>query len=169
MTFISHSEEKTDIKIHKFNPCQIKSQIPQLSNPLPEEPSNTTPLNQTNSYDINIQRQELNKGIHTEETLNGKLNIQQKSNTSWLVTTIKAIMKTPIQKLENYIFLFKRTNKAVVRNSKILTAFSGDLGAAIETQKCSSLNYGSEFRDTADLSELFHYHEDKINIINIIQ
>ena len=76
-------------------------------------------------------------------TLNGKINSKNNPNTSWLVTTIKAILKTPIQKLEIPIFSLNRTNKAAFRNRKILAAFNGDLGAAIEAQKDSPLNYGS--------------------------
>ena len=86
---------------------------------------------QPNIYDINIQRQELNKEILIENTLKGKLNIQQKTNASWLVTTIKAILKMPIQKLENTIFLFRITHEAAVKNIKILASFKGDLGASI--------------------------------------
>ena len=102
-------------------------------------------------------------------TLNGKLNNQQSTNASWLVTVIKAILKTPIQKFENPIFLFRRTHEAAVRNSKILAAFKGYLGAAIVAQKDSPVNYGSEFSDIASLEKLFFHHEDNPNIINIIQ
>ena len=91
-----------------------------------ENPSRNIHGNQQKIYDINIQRQELNKGMLIENTLKVKLNSQQKTNTSWLVTTIKAILKTPIQKFENYIFSFRRKPEAVVRNSKILAAFKGD-------------------------------------------
>ena len=55
----------------------------------------------------------------------------------WLVTTIKAILKTPIQKFEKTIFSFRRTHKAAVRNSKILAAFNGDLGAEIAAHNTS--------------------------------
>ena len=65
--------------------------------------------------------------------------------------------------------MFKRTNKAAVGISKILAEFNGDLGIAFAAQKDSPLKYGSELRDTSDLSKLFYYHKDKINIINIIQ
>ena len=37
--------------------------------------------------------------------------------------------------IRNPIFLFRRTPKAEVSNSKILAAFNGDLGAAIAAQK----------------------------------
>ena len=61
-------------------------------------------------------------------TLKVKLNSQQ---------SIKATLKTQIQKFEKPIFLFRRTHEAAVRNIKILAAFKGDLGAAIAAQKDS--------------------------------
>ena len=85
------------------------------------------------------------------------------------MTTIKSILKTQIKKLENPILSFRITHEAEVRNSKIIAAFSGDLGASIPAQKGIPLNYGSEFRDSADLTKLFFYNEDRVNIINIIQ
>ena len=42
-----------------------------------------------------------------ENSLKDKLNIQQKTNTSWMVTTIKAILKTPIKESEKPIFSFR--------------------------------------------------------------
>ena len=86
-------------------------------------------------------------------TLKGKLNSQQSTNSSWLVTTIKATLKIPIQKSENPIFSFKRTHEAAVRNSKILASFKGDLGTAIAPHKHSPVNYRSEFRDTTSLEK----------------
>ena len=104
-----------------------------------------------------------------ENTIRGKLNNQQSMNASWLVTTIKAIMKLPIQKSEKPIFLFRITNEAAVRNRKILAVFKVDLDAVIEAQKDSPLNYILEFRNILSLAKLFLHHEDKTNIINIIQ
>ena len=124
--------------------------------------------NQQNIYDINNQRKEIDKGMLIANTLKVKLN-SQKTNALWLVTTIKAILKTPIQKSDNIIFSFRRTHVAAVRNSKILTAFKGDLGAAIAAQKYSSVNYGSEFRNITSLAKIFLYHKDKTKIISIIQ
>ena len=104
-----------------------------------------------------------------ENTLKGNLNSQQSTNASWLVTTIKATLKTPIQNFEKPIFLFRRTHEATVRNSKILAAFKYDLGAAIVAHKEIPVNYGSEFRDITSLAKLFLHNEDKTKIINIIQ
>ena len=102
-------------------------------------------------------------------TLKGKLNSQQSTNSSCLVTTIKATLKIPIQKFEKPIFSVKRTHEAAVRNSKILAAFKGDLGAAIADHKDIPVNCRSEFRDTTALAQIFLHHEDKTKIINIIK
>ena len=96
-----------------------------------------------------------------ENTLKRKLDSQQKTNTSWIVTKTKTILKTLIQKFEKNIFSFRRTHEAAVRNSKILATFKGDLGAEIAAQKGRPVNYGSEFCDIASLKKLFLYHEDK--------
>ena len=141
----------------------------QLTHSPTENPTTNVHGNQQNNYDINIQRQELDKGILVANTLKVKLNSQQSTNASWLVTTIKGIPKTPIQKSEKPIFLFRRTHGAVVSNSKILVVFKGDLGAAIAAQKNSPGNYGSEFRDIASLAKLFLHHEDRTKIIDIIK
>ena len=91
----------------------------------------------------------------TENTLKVNMNSQQKTNALWLLTTIKAILKTPIQKSKKSIFLFRITYESAVRNSKILAAFKGDLGAAIAAQNFIPVNYGSKFRNTGALAQLF--------------
>ena len=57
------------------------------------------------------------------------------TNASWIVTAIKAVLKTPIQKFENPIFSFRRTHETAVRNIKILAEFKGDLGTAIAKKR----------------------------------
>ena len=102
-------------------------------------------------------------------TLKGNLNSQQSTNVSWIVTMIKATLKTPIQKSENPIFLFRVTHEAAVRDSKIFASFKGDLGAAIVAHEDIPVNHGSELRNIASLAKLFLHCEDKTKIINIIQ
>ena len=92
-------------------------------------------------YDINTQRKELDKGMLIANTLKGKMNSQQSKNTLWLVITIKATLKTPIQKFENSIFSFSRTHEAEGKNMKILAAFKGELDAAIKAHKDIPVNY----------------------------
>ena len=111
----------------------------------------------------------MTKGILISNTLKGKLNSQQSTNESWLVTTIKSTLKITIQKFGKPIFSFKRTHEAAVRNIKILPAFKGNLGASIVSHKNSPVNYRSEFRNTTALAQLFLHHEDKTKMINIIK
>ena len=106
--------------------------------------------------------------MHKEDIQKGKLNRKKRTNTSWLEKEIKYILKTPIQKLDKPTFFFNITNEATASNSNIILVLNGDLGAEIAAQKFSPLNYGSEFRNTADLIKLFYYNKDKINTINII-
>ena len=102
-------------------------------------------------------------------TLKGNLNSQKSKKPSWLVTTIKAILQTPIKKSENIIFLLRRIHEAAVRNRKILPAFKGGLGTEIAAHKDSLVNYGSELRDIVSLAKLFFHHKYKTKIINITQ
>ena len=124
---------------------------------LTDKPTNNPSTNvhghQQSISDMNTRRIELDKGMLIANTLKGKLNSQQYTNESWLVTTIKATLKIPIQKFEKPIFSFKKTHEAAVRNSKILAAFKGDLGAAIAAHKDSPVNYKSEFRSCDESQE----------------
>ena len=72
----------------------------QLTQTPKENPSTNIHGNQQNIYDINIQRQELNKGMLIANTLEGKLNSQHKKSTLWLVTATSGILETPINKFE---------------------------------------------------------------------
>ena len=127
----------------------------QLTYTQKENPSTNIHGNQQSIYGIHTQRQELEKGVLIANTLKGKLKSQHSTDASWLVTTIKATLKTPVQKSKNPIFLFRRTHQVAVRNSKIFAAFRGDLVAAIAAHKYSPVNYGSEFYDKVALAKLF--------------
>ena len=63
-----------------------------------DNPSKNVHGNQQSIYDINTQRKELDKGILISNTLKGRLNSQKLTKVSWLVTTIKATLRTPIHK-----------------------------------------------------------------------
>ena len=69
--------------------------------------------------------------MYLSNIIKGNIDRQQNTNTSWLATTIKEIMKTPIKIMDKRIFSFKRTNKAASSNIKILAKFNGNLGPAI--------------------------------------
>ena len=131
-------------------------------------PSTNVHVNQQSMYDINTHRKELDKGMLTANTLKGNLNNQQWTNASWIVTTIKATLKTPIKKLEKLIFLFRITHEPEFRNRKILASFNGDLYASIEAHKDSPVNYRLKFCNITALAKLFLHYEDKTKIINKI-
>ena len=98
--------------------------------PPPTENASTNVYgNRQSIYKINTQCQELDKGMLKANTLKGNLNSKISINPSWLVTMIKATLKTPINKFEKPIFLFRRTHEVAFRNRKILAAFKGNLGA----------------------------------------
>ena len=59
------------------------------------------------------------------------------------MTTIKRLIIKPVNKLKKLVFFFKRTQEDAQNNSQILEAFNGNLGAAIEAQKGSPIDYGS--------------------------
>ena len=82
----------------------------QLAHTPKKNPSTNIHGNQQSIYDINTQRKELEKGMLIANTLKGKINSQQSMNASWIVNTIKATLKTPIQKFEKPIFSFRRTH-----------------------------------------------------------
>ena len=77
--------------------------------------------------------------------LKGDIYRTQKSNVPRLVTAIKILIIKPISKLSPPVLSFKRTQEAARQIIQILAAFNGNLGAAIESQKGSPLDYGSEF------------------------
>ena len=66
-----------------------------------DNPSTNVHGNQKSISEINTQRKELYKGMIIANTLKDKLNRQQSKNASWLVTTIKAKLKIPIQTFKN--------------------------------------------------------------------
>ena len=107
-----------------------------------DNPRTNVHRHQQSIYDINTQGLELDKGILIANTLKGKLNSQQSTNASWLLTTIRSTLKIPIQKFENPIFSFRRTHEATLRNSKILSAFKCDLGTEVAANKYRPVNYG---------------------------
>ena len=103
------------------------------------------------------------------KTLKIKLDHQQKSNTSWLVTTIKQLVRKISKELRTVLLSLKRTQEAAVHNSNIMAAFNVNLDEALKAQQLIPLDYGSELRDPTGISYLFHHHEDRDIIMYIIQ
>ena len=58
----------------------------------------------------------------------GKLDQIQISNISWLVTTIKKILRIPIKYIRPLVFSFKRTLGAAQHKINILSYFNRNIG-----------------------------------------
>ena len=156
-------------KSKHFNPYKIISHMQQLTHTPIQNPSTNVHVNQQSIYDINIQRQKIYKGMLIANTLKDKLNSQQTTNASWLLTMIKAILKTSIQKFEKPIYLFRRTCEVAVRNRKILAAIKRWL----RRSDCRTKEHPSRLRigipQHSVPRKIVFYHENKVKIINIIQ
>ena len=103
-----------------------------------------------------------------EKIIKVELDRTQNSNATWILTTIKRLIIKPFKELGPPVFSFKRTQEAAQNNSQILEIFNRNLGAAIEYQKGSPLEYGSEFWDIAGIKNLFCHRKDKERIVDII-
>ena len=60
--------------------------------------------------------------------LRGHLDRQQKSNMSWIVTTIKQLIRTTSKEFQSPVFSSKWTQEAEVQNSNIMVDFNRNLG-----------------------------------------
>ena len=66
-----------------------------------------------------------------ENIIKSKLDRRQKSNATWLVTTIKRLIIKLVKKLGKLVLSFKLTHEAAQTNSQKLSSFNENLGAAI--------------------------------------
>ena len=105
----------------------------------------TSAIEAENRNITDSQNQDLDKGIKMAKIIKCKLDRTQKSNSTWLVMTIKRLIIKPVNKFGPPVFSFKLTQEAARQSSQILTAFNVNLVASIESQKGSPMYYGSEF------------------------
>ena len=103
------------------------------------------------------------------EIIKDKLDQKQKSYTSWLVKTIKNIIKRPVKEISLPVFLFRTTQEAELHKINILFLLYGNLVKAMKSQKLIHLDYGSDFRDITGIIKLFSKHKDKNIIVNTVQ
>ena len=64
---------------------------------------------------------------------------------------------------------FQRTKTAATSNTKLLKSYGFDVKRAIQTDKNTSLSYGSEFRSANDLQPLLRHHTNWPAIKELIQ
>ena len=97
-------------------------------------PRGTTPNKVAYQQNIQIQQNDLEIGIAMAKNLRGKINKNQKSQKSWLVTTIKNLLRRPIKDPIPPVFSLKQTQSSAQQKSNILTTFNGYFGEAIKYQ-----------------------------------
>ena len=73
----------------------------------------------------------LYKRRQMETIIKGKLDQKQNSHASWLVTTIKIIIRKPVKYLRLAVFSFKLTQETLFQNIDIFAAFDGNLSKAM--------------------------------------
>ena len=105
------------------------------------------------------------QGKKIEKILKGKIDETQKSNDTWIVTKIKRLFIKSDKKLGPPLLYLKCTQEASNQNRQTLSAFNGNLGVEIKSQKGIPLDHGSEFWDITGIKTLFLHHEDKIEYL----
>ena len=80
-----------------------------------------------------------------KKILKGNLDRTKNSNATWVGTTIKRLIIEPVKRFGLPVLYCKWTQGTARHNSQILAAFNGNLGAAMESQMGSPLDYGSTF------------------------
>ena len=78
---------------------------------------------------------------------------------SWLITTIKEIIKINKEKKLPQSFKFSNSREAAKDNAKLLKSCRYDFEKAIKKGKGTMLEIGSEFRSAKKLKKLFNKHE----------
>ena len=68
------------------------------------------------------QRQHFLKSSKSYRLVALSWGLPSSTHSVWINTINNAILKTPVQKIEKYIFSFRRTHYAAVKNRKILAA-----------------------------------------------
>ena len=81
----------------------------------------------------------------------------------------KTITRTTSKELRPPVLSLKRKKEAEVQNRNILASFNGNLGEASEAHQVIPPDYGSKFRDPTGITNLYHHHEDKETIMELIQ
>ena len=90
----------------------------------------------------------------------------------WSDDLIGAISRTickPCLKPSDTEFKFELNKESAAKNLCILKKYGKDLGKAIEVQSKSPLGYGSEFRPTSTLENIFNSHPNWSRMKDILE
>jgi hypothetical protein len=92
-----------------------------------------------------------------------------RTDQSWLMSTIEKILGTPVDPLAPSKFIFKNEKGAAVENSKRLEENNFNIEKLVKDEGRTHLTPGTEFRDKRCLDELIKKHIDYKKISTIIE
>ena len=125
-----------------------------------ENSQNTAALNE--KYKIQAMEQAhsiLRKSIHKKEN---------QTSLSWLLQSLTTLCSSTEVTPKKHTFQFENSRSAAKFNTKLIKLADYKLENCIRKQKNTILSAGSEFRNIQNLQKLFKYHENWVEIKNII-
>jgi hypothetical protein len=90
-------------------------------------------------------------------------------SASWPVKIFRAILHTPLPKIQAENFKFEMTQVAANHNFRLLERYKFDLGSAIADQLYSPVSCGSEFRSWKLIQPLVSWHPRWREVRDILQ
>ena len=116
-------------------------------------------LNEKLTEDEKVQAMEKASKIMSKYKNNLHNNAHPHSQDSWLVHTIKKLLKSPNKSIKPHKYRFENTRDAAKFNTKLLKRHKYDLEVALEKEDGTMLEPGSEFRAVEQIESLFQKHE----------
>ena len=95
-------------------------------------------------------------------------NKKWKQRDSWLVKSIKKKIRSTARTMKPHRFQFKNSREAAKANTKLLKKYRYDLAEAMEREKGTFMEPGSEFRPVEELQWIYGEHEHWSKIESII-
>ena len=115
-------------------------------------------LNEKLTDDDKVQAMEQASKIMSKYQNNLHIAVHPHSQDSWLVHTIKKLLRSPNKSITPHKYRFENTRDAEKFNTKILKRHKYDLEVALEKEDGTMLEPGSEFRAAEQIESLFQKH-----------
>ena len=116
-------------------------------------------LNEKLTDDDKVQAMEQASKIMSKYQNNLHISVHPHSQDSWLVHTIKQLLKSPNKNIKPHKYRFENTRDAAKHNTKLLKRHKYDLEIALGKENGTMLEPGSEFRTVKQIGSLFQKHK----------
>ena len=111
------------------------------------------------SEDEKVQAMEKASEIMRKYKNKSHFNTHPRSKDSWLIHKIKRIVQSPNRMINPHKYKFENSREAAKFNTKLLKKHKYDLEIALNKEKGTMLEPGSEFRTKDTIEPLFQNHE----------